>query len=444
MKSTSTFQLILLTILGFIAVIAVLMFAGVIPGGASFIGTKAGGTIVVWGPYSQDNIIKYFELFNTANKATVKIKYEAKAPETYLEDLIEAFARGTGPDLFFVDQKMLNRLAGKIADIPYTSYPERDFQNIYADGASVFTTNSGLRAIPLLIDPLVMYYNKTLYSSAGFVLPPDTWQGLAATLPAINKQDDRKNFTQTGVAMGEFRNITNAKYILSTLMFQAGNPISSIDSQGNYSLELTNSFGFTPPPADAAATFYLQFSDPTLSVYSWNRSLDNDKNMFVIEKAATYFGFGSELADLQAKNPHLNLDAAPVPQKDLNRRVTYGNFYGLAIAGNSKNKALAMNTAVLLSSAKNLEDLSVVLAIPPARRDLLAAKSSDPWMQAFKESAIIARSWIDPEATKTTTIMAQMLENVQTGQAKINESVRDAEGKINLLFNQIAVPAAGE
>ena len=59
--------------------------------------------------------------------------------------------------------------------------------------------------------------------------------------------------------------------------------------------------------------------------------------MFVKEDLALYFGYGSERADIMAKNPHLNFDIAPVPQIRGNKtQVTFGRMQGIAIARNAK------------------------------------------------------------------------------------------------------------
>lgn len=437
----SPFQTILIVVLGFIAFIAVLMFAGYLPGGIGPFGQKAVQEVVMWGPYVSDgNLAEYFNNLNGANKQVVQIKYVAQVPETYASNLVEAFARGEGPDLFFADQKMLNRLAGKITDIPYATYPQRDVLNNFADGASVFMNSKGLRAMPMFIDPLVMYYNRTMYTSANIVIPPKNWTEFLTTIKPLTEIDTRNNITRTATALGEFRNVTNAKDIFSALLFQAGNPIITTDISDNYNSVLAEDFGFAPPPAEATIAFYQQFANPTQVSYAWNRSMSNDKDTFTAEKLATYFGLAGELADLRAKNPHLNLDAVVIPQKDPQKRVTYADFYGVVIAKSSVKQNSAMLAAMLLAQATNQAELAKILGYLPARRDLLASRDSDPIVQVFKDSAVIARSWVDPDNDQTQQILQQMVENIQTGQIGVGEAIKSASDKINRLFNKVTTP----
>lgn len=438
MKESSTFQMILLVAFGFIALLAVLVFAGIIPLGSSSSSSQDLGSVTVWGTYDQNNLNAFFAKLNQADTKRVTFTYLQKDPETYADDLIEAFARGEGPDLFFADQKMLNRLTGKITAIPYTSYPERTFLDTFVDGSTVLTDNTGIKIMPLFVDPLVMYYNRSLYTGSGIVAAPKTWTEFISTLSGLNKQDAANNFIQTGAPLGEFRNITNAKGIFSALLFQAGNNIVDLDAANGYEVILDSNNGNTASatPATGAATFYLQFSDPTLNTYSWNRSMDNDKDMFVAEKSAVYFGLASEYSDLKAKNPHLDFDIADLPQLNLSRKMTYGDFYGLAIASNSKNQTGAIFGAALLAGADNDQTLSGLASLSPARRDLLAQNASTTWEQSFNRSAIFTYSWVDPDDTKTTSIFQTMLETVQTNQANLTNAITNASNQISLLFSR--------
>jgi len=48
---------------------------------------------------------------------------------------------------------------------------------------------------------------------------------------------------------------------------------------------------------------------------------------------------------------------------------------------------------------------------------------------------VISRSWVDPDGTKKGEILQQMMENIQTGQTSIDNAVKGASGRINLLFS---------
>ena len=102
------FQLIIIIIFIAGAIFGVLVFSGAIKLGND--ATKATGTVVIWGTVKQGIMTSLLESFNIVNK-DFTVKYIEKSPETFDQDLLEALASGTGPDLFFLWYKLkLNQL----------------------------------------------------------------------------------------------------------------------------------------------------------------------------------------------------------------------------------------------------------------------------------------------------------------------------------------------
>jgi ABC-type glycerol-3-phosphate transport system substrate-binding protein len=64
-------------------------------------GNKGISSVVVWGTFPQSTFTNSLEALNNKDDETgVKISYQQKNPATYNSELVEAFASGTGPDLF--------------------------------------------------------------------------------------------------------------------------------------------------------------------------------------------------------------------------------------------------------------------------------------------------------------------------------------------------------
>ena len=75
------------------AIIALLIFSGLIDFGNTQ--QSASGTVTVWGDISSEIIEPYIE---EAREQELNIVYIQKRSATYENDLINAFASGTGPD----------------------------------------------------------------------------------------------------------------------------------------------------------------------------------------------------------------------------------------------------------------------------------------------------------------------------------------------------------
>ncbi len=360
------FQLILLIVFIAAAIFGVLVFSGAIPIGKT---QGALGTVVLWGTVPNATISLAVEDFNKANTSFI-LKYVQKSASTFDKDLLEALASGTGPDLFILPDNLTYHYANKILTIPYTSYPLATFKTVFAGAGEVFLSSKGIAAFPLSIDPLVMYYNRSMLDSNGIIYPPKYWNDLSTMIPLLTKKDDSNKITKSAVALGHFTNVVHAKDILSALFLQAGNPIV-VEKDGAFNPTLDSSIGAYNLPS--ILKFYTDFADPNNPVYSWNGSFPNSNDAFSGENLAFYFGYASELQSLVNKNPNQNFFVTGMPQiKNSNQKITGARVMGIAVSSASKNVNTAFLAASLLATGDFASKFAAATAVGPARRDLLA------------------------------------------------------------------------
>src|SRR3972149_7587935 len=310
MNKITPFQIILLAGFGFIAVIAVLIFSGILPGYKNQ-GTQKGPAIPVslWGTLPRSQINGVITAINKENKS-YKIIYAEYPASSYEENVINALASSKGPDFWIISQDMILKNKDKISVIPFAYYPERNFRDDFIDISSLFldAKTGGLTAFPFLINPMVMYWNKDLFSSSGISQPPQDWDEFAEDVKIFTEKNEAGNITQSGTALGELSNIKNGKDILSMLIIQSGNPIVKTDNRGNLKVALDEKNDSGKSPAASSVKFFNDFSDPNKNVYSWNKALSTADAMFAKGALAMYFGYASELPEIKARNPHLNFD----------------------------------------------------------------------------------------------------------------------------------------
>jgi ABC-type glycerol-3-phosphate transport system substrate-binding protein len=425
-----SFQLISIIVFIILAVFGILVFSGAIPIGKN---NSAGslGTVVLWGTVNTQTMASLLEDFNTANKSFV-VKYVQKSAGTFDQDLLEALASGVGPDMIFLPDSLAFHYSDKIVTIPYSSFSLSNFKNTYAGAGEVFLTSRGILAIPITIDPLVMYYNRGTLDANAVIFPPATWDELTALIPKLTKKDDTNKIIKSAVALGHFSNINNAKDILSTLIMQAGNPIVS-EKNGTYVSTLKNPSQISDPAT--ILQFYTNFADPGKAVYSWNKSFPNSSDAFSREDLALYFGFASELVPLINRNPNQNFFAAPFPQiKNSSFKLTGAHVMGIALMSSSKNFSTAFTAASLLATGDFASKLAIALGVAPARRDLLSIKPQDSYSPTFYDSALFARSWLDPSPTDTDDIFSRMIDGVLSNNMSVESAITDASSKLGLLL----------
>ncbi|MEK7219348.1 MAG: extracellular solute-binding protein [Patescibacteria group bacterium] len=426
------FQLITIVVFVVLAILGLLVFSGTIPLGDS--NTSQGqGTVVLWGTTNSSRVAPLIEEFNVTNPTFV-LKYVQKSADTLDQDLLEALASGVGPDLILLPDNLAFRYANRLFAIPYTSYSLATFKSNFSGAGEVFLTGRGVLAFPITVDPLVMYYNRSILDANSVIYPPAFWDDLVKLVPILTKKDDANKITKSTVALGHFANVTHAKDILSALFMQTGNPIVS-EQNGTFISNLSSSN--RQHNVSSFLKFYTDFADPNNSIYSWNRSFPNSSNAFSREDLAFYFGFASELASLVSRNPNQNFAVASFPQvRNSNFKLTVSHTTGIAILASSRNFNTAFIAAGLLATGDFASKFAALEGVAPARRDLLATPPPNSFSPVFYSSAFYAKSWLDPSPRNTNDIFRRMVDSVLSNTLNVEGAVSDADNKLNLLLQR--------
>ncbi|MFA5736878.1 MAG: extracellular solute-binding protein [Candidatus Paceibacterota bacterium] len=429
MNKSNTFQLILLFIFGAAAVVSVLIFSGIIPG---FKKTSVGsaGTVVIWGTVDENLLTRDFADLNKKNEDKFLLSYVRKNPATFESELTNALASGTGPDMIIASHEVILQQRERLYPFPAEYYPKRNFYDTFVDGARLFEIGEAYYALPIGVDPLVLYYNKDIYTTNGLPLPPKTWEELVRNQPKLTILDDNNNLLQSAIALGTFFNVNHAKDIFSLLLLQAGNPIV-YQSNGAIKQTLAENLGYSIMPTQAALEFFVQFADPAKVTYSWHRSWAESRNSFLAGKLANYFGPASEYLYLKNKNPHLNFDVTEVPQQNLQKRQTFGRFYGLAIMRNSSRLTATLSAVYALAISDKAENIARAFSLQPVKRNTLLLGSANPYTQIFHEAALIARAWLDFNSTANAKVFSDLVDNYSSGRLRVDLAIKEAASLLN-------------
>ncbi|HCB35646.1 MAG: hypothetical protein A2W52_03080 [Candidatus Taylorbacteria bacterium RIFCSPHIGHO2_02_49_25] len=413
----NSFQIIVLGIFAFF-IVAGLAAVSIVKQNA---GPQA-TTIVMWGSVDRgivDDVIK-----GTINSNIIRVLYW-ELPESMLDkELVEALAIGRGPDMLLLPLNLLTRHKNKLQVIPFSAYAERLFKDTFIQEGDLFLSPGGIYALPFLLDPLVMYFNRDLLDEINMALPPKFWDEFISLAKDLTLRDEEGNISRSAVALGEYRNINHAREILAILLMQNGNPIVKKGARGNEAA--LNKAG-----ASSVLDFYTEFANPRKPVYSWNRSLPSSRNAFLSAKMGVYFGFGSEYENLRKSNPNLNFDLAPFPTpRNANIAITYGKLTGVAILRTSSKKSVGLQVALTLASARGLSFLRAKTGLPPVHRGLLTIKPTDVFGAIMHESAFRARGFLDPDPKVSAEVFKNMIESVTSGRARSREAIQTAQTEL--------------
>ena len=422
------FQIILLAVFGFLALLGVFLFANF--GGFGGSSAKV-GTVVIWGTLPQSAMNGMVAAIQAGNQDYTGVSYVQKPADTFDSDLADAIAAGNGPDMVVISQEQLLDEQDKLSVIPSSVISERNYLDAYLPIDQLFLAQDGTYGIPFAVDPMVLYYNRSLLTQGGVATPPTTWEAVTGLAENLTQQQ-AGTVSESVVPFGSYDNVENARGILSLLLLQSGNSITASTNAGVRSQLSTGGSAGAASPAAAAMNFFAQFSNPAKTVYTWNGALPSARQAFLSGNLLFYPGFASELPDLKAANPNLDFDMAAIPQPQTSTGKTdYARTYAFAIPKASKNSSGALTVAQALADSSHAQVVATSLYMAPAARSALSPAANDLYQPVFFPEALVAKGWLSPSPASTDRIFSTMIGNITSGRTDTNTAIQSADQALN-------------
>ena len=428
-------QVIISVVFGVFILLGLFSFAGIMPKPGEDKLAQTKGSLTLWGTIPKADIEKTLSGKFVSAYKNINLTYVQKKPDTFANSVIEALAAGQGPDMIILPNDLIVRFSSKIEPFAPVTYPERQFLDTFIQVGEVFVEpGKDILALPFTVDPMVMYWNRDIFTNGNIVQPPKYWDEFLTLSPVLTQKTESRNILQSTVSFGEYGNVTHSKDILAMLMLQTGNSMIIRQSDGKYLPVFSGMAEKKMPAVDEVFRFYTDFSDPVNLVYSWNRSLSDSKDLFLAGKLAVYFGYASELSDLRKKNPNLNFDVALVPQvRGVANKTTFGRLNGLAVMKTSQSKPLASYVAQILASPEYSADFASSLKTPSPVRSVIAKGTTDPYLKIFYDSAVISKTWMDLRPELTDGIFERTVESIVSGREKVSSAVAKLQADFGVI-----------
>jgi ABC-type glycerol-3-phosphate transport system substrate-binding protein len=393
-------------------------------------------SITIWGPplFTEDARRIFSELSSDPDSPLRNVTYVTKHPDTLYADVVEAMATDRSPDIIIYDAGMLLSLRDKLYGITYETYPMRTFRDTFIEGAEVFALQDGIYALPMFVDPLVLFWNRNSFTDAVVAQVPRDWDTFVLTVPRLTSITDGATIVRSGVALGEYANVLHAKEILASMMMQTGSGLVEEAEDGYRSVLNT---GSSATPSMLALRFYTDFANPVKTVYSWNNTFPMSRDAFAAGDVAMYVGFASEVHLIVEMNPNLNFDIAPLPQSATGmNQATYGTFYGAGVLKTSSNPNDAFVVLQELITPAVTAHFATYSLMAPVRRDMLVADPADARSEVLVRSAIIAKTWLEPRLSgMTDEYFGAAIRAVVTGQETPQVAVEKLSRNLQVLLD---------
>lgn len=439
-------------------------------------------SLEVWGTFDYgDALNDVFENYKKINPNISSISYKKITYDTYKKELLDALAAGQGPDIFLIKNTWLSSFGDKIVPAPQVKgapvVDELKFKSNFIDVvATDFLVDGKIYATPLSVDSLGLYYNKDIFNQAGITAPPKNWNEFIDDVRKLTKINSYGEITQAGAAIGTALNINRSTDILNLLMLQNGTKMTDEAGRADFNNSISENSG-SISPAENALNFFTQFANSSSANYTWSSNMHYSVDAFAEGAAAMMFNYSWQANTIKQKAPKMNFAVAPVPQQGNSPRVNYANYWALAVAKNKIPKSDPYGSAETTTPISNetrigeawtfltylttkpdgtfaapaaspgavgtvadpnfdpAKSFLVKTGEPAARRDLVEAQKNDPVIGVFATDNLIAKSWrqIDPESTEI--IFAEMIDQVNKGQATVAEALKIAERRVQMLGN---------
>lgn len=431
------FQGILFGVFGLMALIGLFVFATYTGKNTS---SNTVGKVTIWGTLPSSGIQGMLTTAAQTDTTLKEVTYVQKNQATLATDLAAAIATGAAPDLVLVSQEELHPIAKFITPIPLSTLPTSTFTNTFIQEGELLAIpdGSGYYGIPFLVDPLVLFFNRSILSSSGVAQPPSTWEALTGLVPAIAQLSANRQVKRGLIALGTYDNVHDARGILSTLFLQQGVPMSAYSQSGALVADLGSASASNGQPAGAAVvSFYAQFADPSKVSYTWNSSFSDSEQSFLAGDLALYLGYVSEARFLSAGNPNLNFAVTAVPQPaTAPTRSVQGLLYSFLIPHGAANTSGAYQVAVTLAGAAHQAAAASATGLAPVSLSVLSNPPADPTAAVAYAEALYAKGWLSPEPASTDRVFSGMIGDVISGRSTPVTALGNAENTLSSLLQQ--------
>lgn len=299
--------------------------------------------------------------------------------------------------------------------------------------------------LPIYVDTLALFYNKTLLNAAGIEQPPTTWTEFQEDVNVLTKVSPSGTLTRPGASLGASTNINRASDILSMLMMQNGAVMNGSDGKSvsfDDIINVTDENGEQSAyyPGEKALEYYTSYATPGTSVYSWNEQQNHSIDMFSAGELPMMFHYAYMIPVITERAPSLRFDVALAPQIEGNDiPINYAHYFIEGVSGGTKYPDQSFELLKYLTDRESNQAILETIKRSPARRDLLEdpdlseLTSGNVSLEPFFAQTLTAQSWNKLDGDKYEQIFADMITSVITGKQTVRKAIDDAASSMNIL-----------
>lgn len=380
---------------------------------------------------------------------SVSVKYKKFNDEKEFENmLINEIAEGEGPDVFYLHNTWLPRHLKKIVPLTSESLTTQNFSQYFVNvtGNDFIQPDpkdglSKIYALPLYVDTLALYYNKTDFEQKlpERGKPASNWDVFKEDASKLRKQAEDGKLEKGAIALGRTDNIRLGVDILYNLFLQAGVEFYDAD------FKQTRFAGSGQEVFD----YFLSFANQQNKNFSWNTDLVmptqplGEVEAFLAGKVSAILGYSelyqrleTELKNVKTRSGSTismkEIAVMPIPQvatQEADYKV-WADYYGLAVSRNSKNPTKAWGFVQFAASKDSAKTYHQKTKRPTARRDLIEDQKKEPIIDVFVSQLGYAGSFRIFSSQKFAEVLNKAVADAGAGKTS-SQALGEAQTTIN-------------
>jgi multiple sugar transport system substrate-binding protein len=388
-------------------------------------------TLTYWGLWEPKSVMDQVIADWNEDNPKIKIDYSMQSVKQYRERIQSALARDEGADIFRYHISWLPMLKSHLSSVPSEVMSASQFESTFYPVASRnLRSGASYLGIPLEIDTLALFYNKTIFQAAGKT-PPATWDELRELAVELTTVDESGRIQIAGAALGTTNNVDHWSDILGLMMLQN-------------EADLANP---TTPNAEDALTYYTIFNKTD---QVWDNTLPNSTLAFANGKLAMYFGFSWDVFEIKRINENLEFGIVKAPQLT-GTNISWASFWVEGVNNESEYEEEAWEFLEYLSSEEVLTKLYEeesklrLFGEPYSRIDMADQAKTNPLVSPFIEQAPQAQTWYLCSRTFDNGINDKMIDYFKDAVNAVNlnkepeEALETAASGVSQLLSQYGI-----
>jgi multiple sugar transport system substrate-binding protein len=355
--------------------------------------------------------------FETANP-DVKLHFTYVPFGELVSRTLQMAAVHKPPAISAIDNPDVLRVAkaGILKDISADVAKIQVWNDLYPGPKAAVTEGSKVYGVPIGSNSLALYYNKKLLTDGGVSAPPPTWDQLTEVASKTTKGP------VYGIAFSAV-NTEEATWQWEPFLWSNGGSLSDLSSKD----------------AQTALQLWVDWVKKgyaSKDVVNWNQG--DVPNEFISGRAATMVMGPWQLANVKKSGVDFGIITIPVPKEGSKPVVPLGGEVWCVLKGNPKVEEAAVKFIQFTQEPDRLRKICDTFNYISSIRSVAKQQGEDnPELKPFVDQMDTARARSQDGGAKYPEISLAARTAIQralTGQASVEESLKDAAAKIKGLL----------